>query len=143
MPGDGIGPEITAATLHVLRAVDGLLSLGLSFEEVPIGMAGLKSHGTTLPDASFEAARRADGVILGPVSHNEYPPVDQGGLNPSGVMRKRLDLYANIRPAKSRPGMPPRCGHSTGCGVRRRSSAACNLCREEVRSCNNSTCSSK
>jgi 3-isopropylmalate dehydrogenase len=49
-------------------------------------------------------------VILGPVSHNDYPPVAQGGLNPSGEMRKRLDLYANIRPAKSRPGMPPRCG---------------------------------
>ena len=40
MPGDGIGPEITAATLHVLREVDRLLSLGLSFEEVPIGVAG-------------------------------------------------------------------------------------------------------
>ena len=110
MPGDGIGPEITAATLHVLRAVDGLLSLGLTFEEVPIGVAGLKAHGTTLPNASFEAAKRADGVILGPVSHNEYPPVAEGGLNPSGEMRKRLDLYANIRPARTRPGLPPLCG---------------------------------
>jgi len=110
MPGDGIGPEITAATLHVLRDVDRLLSLGLTYEDVPIGFAGLKAHGTTMPDASFEAAKRADGVILGPVSHNEYPPVDQGGLNPSGVMRKRLDLFANIRPAKTRPGLPPLCG---------------------------------
>ena len=77
---------------------------------MPIGVAGLKAHGTTLPDASFEAAKRADGVILGPVSHNEYPPVEQGGLNPSGEMRKRLDLYANIRPARTRPGLPPLCG---------------------------------
>ena len=52
----------------------------------------------------------ADGVILGPVSHNDYPPVAQGGLNPSGELRKRLDLYANIRPARSRGGFPPRCG---------------------------------
>jgi 3-isopropylmalate dehydrogenase len=110
MPGDGIGPEITAATLAVLREVDKLLSLGLTFEEVPIGFEALKKHGTTLPDSSFEAGKRADGVILGPVSHNDYPPVAQGGLNPSGEMRKRLDLYANIRPAKSRPGLPPRCG---------------------------------
>ena len=110
MPGDGIGPEIMAATLHVLREVDRLVSLGLTFEEVPIGFAALKAHGSTLPDSSFEAGKRADGVILGPVSHNDYPPVAQGGLNPSGEMRKRLDLYANIRPAKSRPGMPPRCG---------------------------------
>jgi len=110
MPGDGIGPEITAATLHVLHAVDRLLSLGLSFEEVPIGVAALKARGTTLPNASFEAARQADGLILGPVSHNEYPAADKGGLNPSGEMRKRLDLYANIRPAKTRPGLPPVCG---------------------------------
>ncbi len=47
----------------------------------------------------------ADGVILGPVSHNTYPPLAEGGLNPSGVLRKRLDLYANIRPARSRPGI--------------------------------------
>src|SRR5947207_8328447 len=108
MPADGIGPEIMAATLHVLREVDRLVSLGLTFEEVPIGFPALKAHGSTLPDSSFEAGKRADGVILGPVSHNDYPPVAQGGLNPSGEMRKRLDLYANIRPAKSRPGMPPR-----------------------------------
>jgi isocitrate/isopropylmalate dehydrogenase len=110
MPGDGIGPEIMTATLHVLREVDRHLMLGLTFEEVPIGFPALKAHGSTLPDSSFEAGKRADGVILGPVSHNDYPPVAKGGLNPSGEMRKRLDLYANIRPAKSRPGMPPRCG---------------------------------
>src|SRR5262245_33304089 len=110
MAGDGIGPEITAATLAVLREADRVLALGLSFTEVPIGLAALKAHGSTLPDASFAAARDADGVILGPVSHNEYPPAAQGGLNPSGEMRRRLDLFANIRPARSRPGLPPRCG---------------------------------
>src|SRR3954463_7813256 len=110
MPGDGIGPEIMAATLQVLREVDRLVSLGLTFEEVPIGFPALKAHGSTLPDSSFEAGKAADGVILGPVSHNDYPPVAQGGLNPSGELRKRLDLYANIRPARSRAGFPPRCG---------------------------------
>jgi len=110
MAGDGIGPEITAATLTVLREADRVLALGLDFTEVPIGLAALKAHGSTLPDASFAAAREADGVILGPVSHNEYPPAAEGGLNPSGEMRRRLDLFANIRPARSRPGLPPRCG---------------------------------
>src|SRR5262245_34605995 len=110
MPGDGIGPEITAATLTVLREADRVLALGLSFTEEPIGLAALKTHGSTLPDASFAAARAADGVILGPVSHNEYPPAAQGGLNPSGELRRRLDLFANIRPARSRTGVPPRCG---------------------------------
>ena len=49
-------------------------------------------------------------MILGPVSHNVYPPTDQGGINPSGALRKRLELYANVRPAKTPPGMAPRCG---------------------------------
>jgi isocitrate dehydrogenase (NAD+) len=110
MPGDGIGPEITAATLHVLAAADRAFGLNLCFEEAPVGFAALRQHGTTLPDAAFARAKAADGVILGPVSHNDYPPVAQGGLNPSGELRKRLDLYANIRPARSRAGFPPRCG---------------------------------
>src|SRR6267154_5791283 len=87
MPGDGIGPEITAATLHVLAAADRAFGLNLVFEEVPVGFAALRQHGTTLPDTSFARAKAADGVILGPVSHNDYPPVAQGGLNPSGELR--------------------------------------------------------
>jgi 3-isopropylmalate dehydrogenase len=50
-------------------------------------------------------AKKAQGVLLGPVSHNEYPPREQGGINPSGAMRIGLDLYANIRPSRSRFGM--------------------------------------
>ncbi len=110
MEGDGIGPEITAATLAVLHAADRRFGLGLAFTPVAIGLAALRAQGTTLPDAAVEAAEAADGVILGPVDHNAYPAVDQGGLNPSGGLRKRLDLFANIRPAKSRGGFPPRCG---------------------------------
>ena len=49
-------------------------------------------------------------MILGPVSHNDYPPADKGGINPSGALRKRLDLFANIRPAKTRAQFPARCG---------------------------------
>ncbi len=110
MEGDGIGPEICAATLNVLRAADRRFELGLTFSTTTIGFAALHAQGTTFPDAAIEAAKAADGVILGPVSHNDYPPVAEGGLNPSGEMRKRLDLYANIRPARTRGGFPPRCG---------------------------------
>jgi isocitrate/isopropylmalate dehydrogenase len=110
LEGDGIGPEITAATLEVLRAADAKFSLGFSFEKVAVGWTAHKATGTTFPDAVEAAAKAADGVLLGPVSHNDYPPRDQGGLNPSGELRKRLDLYANIRPARSREGFPPRCG---------------------------------
>src|SRR5207253_3509747 len=96
--------------IAVLRAADRRFDLGLAFTSATIGFPALRQHGTTFPIAALDAAKAADGVILGPVSHNDYPPVAQGGLNPSGEMRKRLDLYANIRPAKTRPGMPPRCG---------------------------------
>src|SRR5271166_1436392 len=110
MEGDGIGPEITAATMHVLAAADRLFGLALLFTPISIGLAALRSEGRTLSEQAVEAAKSADGVILGPVSHNEYPPVSQGGLNPSGELRKGLDLFANIRPARSRGGFPPRCG---------------------------------
>ena len=104
----GSGLKSPPPRSRCLREVDRLLKLGLSFEEASIGLAALKAQGTTMPEASFDAAKRADGVILGPVSHNVYPPADQGGINPSGALRKRLDLYANVRPAKTPPGMAPR-----------------------------------
>jgi isocitrate/isopropylmalate dehydrogenase len=110
LEGDGIGPEITAATLAVLRAADAKFGLALAFETAAIGWASHKVAGTTFPDSVETAAKAADGVLLGPVSHNDYPPRADGGLNPSGELRKRLDLYANIRPARSRAGFPPRCG---------------------------------
>jgi 3-isopropylmalate dehydrogenase len=110
LEGDGIGPEITAATLEVLKAADKKFGIGLEFSKADIGWVAHKATGTTFPDAVETAAKAADGVLLGPVSHNDYPPRAEGGLNPSGELRKRLDLYANIRPARSRDGFPPRCG---------------------------------
>jgi 3-isopropylmalate dehydrogenase len=105
LPGDGIGPEITAATLRVLEAASGRFDLGLSFENREIGLAALKKHGTTLPDGILERARELDGVILGPLDQLRYPPADKGGLNPSAMFRVKLDLYANVRPARSRAGL--------------------------------------
>jgi isocitrate/isopropylmalate dehydrogenase len=110
MEGDGIGPEISAATLAVLHAADRRFGLGLSFSSTVVGFPALRAEGTTFPAAALQAAQAADGVILGPVSHNDYPPVAEGGLNPSGELRKRLDLFANVRPARTRGGFPPRCG---------------------------------
>jgi 3-isopropylmalate dehydrogenase len=102
LPGDGIGPEIVASTVHVLEVADKRFGLGLRFEENAIGLVALRALGTTLPDRVIEHVATADGVILGPVSHNEYPPLDQGGINPSGRLRVHFDLYANIRPSRSR-----------------------------------------
>jgi isocitrate/isopropylmalate dehydrogenase len=72
MEGDGIGPEITAATMRVLAAADRAFGLALSFAPISIGLAALRSEGRTLSERAVEAAKSADGVILGPGSHNEY-----------------------------------------------------------------------
>ena len=53
----------------------------------------------------LEAARAADGIVLGPVSHLDYPPAAEGGVNPSGRLRTALDLFANLRPARTRNGV--------------------------------------
>ena len=105
LPGDGIGPEITEATLAVLDRANAKFKLGLEWDRQDIGLVTLKSQGTTLPDSVMEAARQAPGIILGPVDHLQYPSREQGGINPSGELRVKLDLFANIRPAKSRMGV--------------------------------------
>ena len=105
LPGDGIGPEITQATLGVLEAAERRYKLNLSFETRDIGFAALEKHGTTLPDGVLERAREVDGVLLGPISHLDYPARDKGGVNVSAAFRVKLDLYANVRPARTRPGI--------------------------------------
>ncbi|MCK9919728.1 isocitrate/isopropylmalate family dehydrogenase [Microbacteriaceae bacterium K1510] len=105
LPGDGIGPEITSATLRVLEAVGKGLSLGLEFETMEIGLTTLKSQGTTLPPAVMQRVPLVDGVVLGPVSHYEYPSRAEGGINPSGELRVAFELFANIRPCRSREGL--------------------------------------
>src|SRR5687768_8143589 len=105
LPGDDIGPEITKAALSVVASVNEVFSLGLRFETHEVGMACHRRTGTTLPEAVIEAAIAADAVILGPAGMTEYPPREDGGINVPGTIRKRLDLYANLRPARSRAGM--------------------------------------
>ena len=108
LEGDGIGPEIVAATRAVIEAADRAHGLGLTLEAATIGLRALAAKGTTLPEAVLDRALAADGVVLGPVSHNVYPPVEQGGINPSARLRTGLDLYANIRPALTPAGVTAR-----------------------------------
>jgi isocitrate/isopropylmalate dehydrogenase len=106
IPGDGIGPEIVAATERVLRAVSDSFGLGLQYEHHKVGLSQLEKLGTTFPEGLLERCRTADGIVMGPVSHGQYPPRAQGGINPSAELRIQLDLFANVRPSRTRPGMP-------------------------------------
>jgi 3-isopropylmalate dehydrogenase len=101
LPGDGIGPEITAATLAVLRVVSERFDLRLRIEEAAVGHAGLRAHGSTIHADIVEKARRAEGIVLGPTSTLEFKDPARGELNPSMMLRKSLDLFANIRPART------------------------------------------
>jgi 3-isopropylmalate dehydrogenase len=110
LPGDGIGEEITQATRTVLDTASRRFELDISFEYADIGFAALRKRGTTLPNDVIERARTADGIILGPISHLDYPPRDKGGINISAAIRVQLDLYANVRPARTRLGVPHKAG---------------------------------
>lgn len=109
LEGDGIGAEIMAATVAVVEAAGARFGFPVRFRRELIGFAAQAVSGTTFPAGVLEAAREVDGVILGPVSHNEY---GAGMPNPSGMLRKHLDLYANIRPARTRAGLPPPAGRA-------------------------------
>ena len=101
LPGDGIGPEITAATVEVLEALDELARARPRAGAARHRSGLLGSHGSTLPDAVLARVVEVDGTVLGPVSHYDYPPRSEGGINPSAELRTRFELFANIRPCRS------------------------------------------
>ncbi|MBR1364267.1 isocitrate/isopropylmalate dehydrogenase family protein [Bradyrhizobium ottawaense] len=110
LPGDGIGPEITTATMGVLRAASERFQLNLRLEEHAVGHASLKLSGTTVRPEMLDIVRAADGLILGPTATFDFKDEARGEINPSRYFRKNLDLYANIRPARTYAGRPGRLG---------------------------------
>lgn len=91
IPGDGIGPEVMSALLHVLEAVD----LEFDYTEAYAGHECFKSTGTTIPDESIRVARNGDATLFGAVT------TVPGQKSAIITLRKALDLYANLRPVKS------------------------------------------
>ncbi|EFH89372.1 Isocitrate dehydrogenase (NAD(+)) [Ktedonobacter racemifer DSM 44963] len=100
IPGDGTGPEITTATRRVLEAT------GIEFEW-DVRQAGsemLEKQGTVLPDDVLESIKRTKVGLKGPIT----TPVGRGQRSANVTLRKKLDLYANLRPAKTYPGLRSR-----------------------------------
>ncbi len=93
--GDGIGPEIMDATIHVLDA----MGLGLTYEEADAGLAALEKHGELLPAATLESIQRNKVALKSPLT----TPVGEGFSSINVALRRHFDLYANVRPAKSYP----------------------------------------
>ena len=98
--GDGIGPEIMDATLLVLDA----MRLGLQYEFADAGMVALEKHGELLPAATMDSIRRNRIALKSPLT----TPVGGGFSSINVELRKRFDLYANVRPAKSFPNTKSR-----------------------------------
>jgi 3-isopropylmalate dehydrogenase len=110
LPGDGIGPEITAATVTVLRTVSDRFKLGLELVDDIVGHESLRRYGTTVRPELLEKARAADGLVLGPAATYDFKDEAKGEINPSMFFRKNLDLFANIRPSRTYEGFPGRIG---------------------------------
>jgi 3-isopropylmalate dehydrogenase len=110
LPGDGIGPEIAAATTNVLRAASERFQLNVQLDQHAVGHESLQTFGTTVRPELLETVRAADGLILGPTATFDFKDESSGEINPSKHFRKNLDLFANVRPARTYPGLPNKFG---------------------------------
>ncbi|MEO6928269.1 MAG: isocitrate/isopropylmalate family dehydrogenase [Casimicrobiaceae bacterium] len=106
LPGDHIGPEITAAAVAVLQAADQRFKLGLVLDQHVVGHDSLRANGVTISEDVYQAAAQADAILLGPCDNGGYPSPEHGGINVPGKLRHGLDLYANIRPSRAYPSLP-------------------------------------
>ncbi|MDR2872619.1 MAG: NAD-dependent isocitrate dehydrogenase, partial [Xanthomonadaceae bacterium] len=93
--GDGIGPEIMDAALHVLDALD----TGLVYEEADAGLVALEKYGDLLPPTTLDSIRKNKVALKSPLT----TPVGEGFSSINVALRRHFDLYANVRPAKSFP----------------------------------------
>ncbi|MCW2368505.1 3-isopropylmalate dehydrogenase [Sphingobium sp. B11D3B] len=99
LPGDGIGPEVTAQARRVL---DALAIPGLTYEDAPVGGAAYKAEGHPLPPATLDLAKRADAILFGAVGDPDCDSLERA-LRPEQAilgLRKELTLFSNLRPAK-------------------------------------------
>jgi len=95
IPGDGVGPEVTEAILHIIEIMDIELDYTLAYA----GDACYKETGTTIPDETLSKAKKADATLFGSVT------TVPGHKSAIITLRKELDLYANLRPVKTYPGV--------------------------------------
>jgi isocitrate dehydrogenase (NAD+) len=100
IPGDGIGPEVVAAAVRVLSAT----GIEFEWETETAGAAAIGEYGSALPDRVLESVRRNKVALKGPTE----TPVGTGHRSVNVELRKRLDLYANLRPVQSLPGIESR-----------------------------------
>ncbi|MBK7933407.1 MAG: isocitrate dehydrogenase (NAD(+)) [Pyrinomonadaceae bacterium] len=100
IPGDGIGPEIVAATVRIIEAT----GVEFNWETQILGSQALEKYGETLPAAAIDSMRRTKVALKGPI----MTPIGKGFTSVNVGLRRALDLYANVRPVKALPNIPCR-----------------------------------
>ena len=107
LAGDGIGPEITDATIEVLHAASERTGLKLRLIHRLVGWKAREQDGVLLSEATEETLRACNGWIMGPTFAGEYPKDDHTNGHPSGYLRRKFKLFANVRPVRSWPQLNP------------------------------------
>ena len=105
LPGDGIGPEVTAEAQACLALLSVRCDLDLEFETHDFGGAGIDNHGTPLPEATLAACREADAILLGAVGGPRWDGAKERPEAGLLGLRSELGLFANLRPGGAIPGL--------------------------------------
>ena len=107
LPGDGIGPEITAVARQLLEAVSARHGFTLEFSEAPIGGSAIDATGEPLPASTLEACKAADAVLLAAIGSPRFDALPREQRPESGLLalRSGMELFANLRPVKIVPAL--------------------------------------
>ncbi len=105
LPGDGVGPEVSASAMAVLRKVTERFGIEFAVSSHPIGGAAIDATGEPLPAATLEACLAADAVFLGAVGGPRWDGAFQRPEHGLLALRKAMGVYANIRPLRIFPGL--------------------------------------
>jgi 3-isopropylmalate dehydrogenase len=113
LKGDGIGPEVMSASARVVEAAcKRVATIDLEWVELPVGWDGINQGAGALPAETVAGLSDCDGWLLGPLDFVAYPPDERARRNPSGALRRHFDLYANVRPARTFPGIAAPVGQA-------------------------------
>lgn len=108
LSGDGIGPEIISQAVKVVEAIAGKLNHKIRYEEGLVGAIGIDKAGNPFPDETFELCKRSDAVLFGAIGDPKYDLNPKAFIRPEQgllAMRKKLGLFANIRPVFTFPSL--------------------------------------
>lgn len=106
LAGDGIGPEVMAPALEVLRKIEAKSGLSFRFTEAPAGANNYRATGKSMPDSTIKLCEEADAILLGACGLPSVRYPDNTEIAPQIELRFIFDLYAGVRPARLIPGVP-------------------------------------